>query len=152
MAAAKNPKSFLRDATGLVREISAFDSFVSNFAVINIPLGLITFTSAEYIFPGGDAVYATLLATTLVIFPALVYTFLTWSMSRAGGDYIFVSRIIPTIIMQPALIAVWITYTGRDQPHVLKPYFRAIQQHLVVISPCPKSDARKKARLYELGA
>ncbi len=91
---AKTPKTFLRDATGLVREISAFDSFVSNFAVINIPLGLVTFTTAEYIFPGGNAVYASLLATALAIFPALVYTFLTWSMPRAGGDYVFVSRII----------------------------------------------------------
>jgi basic amino acid/polyamine antiporter, APA family len=94
MAKAEAPKSFLRDATGLVREISAFDSFVSNFAVINIPLGLVTFTSAEYIFPGGNAVYASLLATVLAIFPALVYTFLTWSMPRAGGDYVFVSRIV----------------------------------------------------------
>jgi len=95
---AKKPPVFVRDATGLTREISTFDAFIGNFGVINIPLGLITYTTAQYIFPGGDVVYASLIATVLCIFPALVYTLLTWSMPRTGGDYVFVSRIIHPVV------------------------------------------------------
>lgn len=95
---AKKLPVFTRDATGLIREISTLDSFIGNFGVINIPLGLITFTTAQYIFPGGDMLYASLLATVLAIFPAVVYTLLTWAMPRTGGDYVFVSRIIHPVV------------------------------------------------------
>jgi amino acid transporter len=95
---ASKPRVFVRDATGLVREISAFDAFIGNFGVINIPLGLLTFTTAEFIFPGGNMVWASLLATVLSIFPAFIYTLLTWAMPRSGGDYVFVSRIIHPIV------------------------------------------------------
>lgn len=95
---AKSPSVFVREATGFVREISVFDAFIGNFGVINIPLGLLTFTTAQFIFPGGDMVYASLLAIVFSIFPAIVYTMLTWAMPRTGGDYVFVSRIVHPVL------------------------------------------------------
>ena len=53
------------------------------------------------------------------------------------------SELSKSTVLAAALTSVYITYTGRDQPHVLKLYFRAIQQHLLVISePNAKLDAR----------
>lgn len=86
------PTTFIRNATGLVRDISPLDSFLANFGNLNIPIGLLAFITAPYIFPGSDPVLATLLATVLAIAPALAYTFLTWIMPRSGGDYVFISR------------------------------------------------------------
>lgn len=52
------------------------------------------------------------------------------------------SELSKSAVLAAALTSICITYTGRDQPHVLKLYFRAIQQHLLVISePNAKLDA-----------
>ena len=88
------PANFVRDATGLVREISTLDAFFANLAVINLPLGLLTYTTAPYVFPGSDPITATLLATVLSIFPSLMYTLFTWAMPRSGGEYVYISRVI----------------------------------------------------------
>jgi hypothetical protein len=44
------------------------------------------------------------------------------------------SELSKSTVFAAALISVYITHVGRDQPHVLKLYFRAIEQHLLVIS------------------
>jgi len=92
------PTRFVRDATGLVREISPIDAFFANLAVINLPLGMLTYTTAPYVFPGSDPVLATLLATVLSIFPSLMYTLFTWAMPRSGGEYVYVSRVIHPVL------------------------------------------------------
>jgi len=62
---ASKPKVFVRDATGLVRQISTVDAFCANLSFINIALGVLTYTTASYVFPGSDPVLATILATVL---------------------------------------------------------------------------------------
>jgi APA family basic amino acid/polyamine antiporter len=83
---------FVRDATGLVRAISGFDAFLACIGFLAVPLGLFTYTSAIYLFPGSDPVLATIIATAFSLFVSLMYTLFAWAMPRAGGDYVFMSR------------------------------------------------------------
>ncbi|MGD0177074.1 MAG: APC family permease [Candidatus Bathyarchaeia archaeon] len=87
-------KPFVREATGLVRELSIWDSFFMNISNNAPALALLTYTTASYLFPGGDPITATFLAVFFSIFVSIMYTLLTWAMPRSGGDYIFMSRII----------------------------------------------------------
>ena len=45
---------FVREATGLVRQISAFDSFVLNNSILNVPVGISvgTLILLGFFFPG----------------------------------------------------------------------------------------------------
>ena len=88
------PKVFVRDATGLVRQISTVDAFFANLSFINIALGVLTYTTASYVFPGSDPVLATVLATVLSVCVSLMYTLFTWAMPRSGGDYVLMSRVL----------------------------------------------------------
>lgn len=60
------------------------------------------------------------------------------------------SELSKSTVLAAALTSVYITYTGRDQPHVLKLYFRALQQHLLVISePNARLDSREIQSIKE---
>jgi amino acid transporter len=85
---------FLRKATGLVREVSLTDAFLMNSIGMNVGLGAsVMFLQGPALFPGGDIVVATLIATVAMAFTLLyVYSEFAAAMPRSGGDYIFVSR------------------------------------------------------------
>jgi APA family basic amino acid/polyamine antiporter len=93
-----NKSVFARQATGLVRELSITDTFFANLSFINIALGVLTYTSAPFIFPGSNPVVATFLATGLSIFISVMYMLFMWAMPRTGGDYVWVSRILNPIV------------------------------------------------------
>jgi len=92
------PKVFVRDATGLVREISTLSAFIANLSFINIALGVLTYTAAPYIFPGSDPIFATFIATGFSVFVSLMYTLFTWAMPRSGGDYVLMSRVLHPLV------------------------------------------------------
>jgi amino acid transporter len=96
--ASTNPNSFAREATGFVREISTLSAFIANLSFINIALGILTYTTAAYVFPGSDPVVATVIATGFSICVSLMYTLLSWAMPRSGGDYIMVSRVLNPVV------------------------------------------------------
>src|SRR5208282_2040858 len=98
IAMSENRKTFVRDATGLVRSISPFDAFLASFGFVAIQLALITYTTGPYLFPGSDLVSATILTTILSIPIALMFTLFGWAMPRAGGDYILISRTIHPLV------------------------------------------------------
>ncbi len=87
------PKVFVREATGLVKDISTLDAFWMNLYANNPMLaGIFMFTLAPALFPGGDLVVATIIATLGTIVVGVVYSLATATMPRSGGDYVFVSR------------------------------------------------------------
>ena len=50
---------FVREATGLVREMSWFDTFLCGFGILNVALGLVqAFAYAPYVFPGSNMALA----------------------------------------------------------------------------------------------
>jgi basic amino acid/polyamine antiporter, APA family len=84
---------FVRNATGLVRELSTFDAFNLVFSAVLIPVGItevMAFTPTFW--PHANMLLSFLLATPLVATCGLVYLYFTVIMPRSGGDYVWVSR------------------------------------------------------------
>jgi amino acid transporter len=91
-----NPnKVFIREATGVVREVSALHASIISLAVINLAgafaLGILT---VVIVLPGANVGLAFLLTIPFVIINALAYAMMTEAMPRSGGDYIWMSRIL----------------------------------------------------------
>jgi amino acid transporter len=84
---------FVRNATGLVRELSAFDAFNLVFAAVLIPVGITQVMGFTPVFwPHANMLVSFLIATPLVACFGLVYLYFTILMPRSGGDYVWVSR------------------------------------------------------------
>ena len=93
-AAPVQGKMFLRQATGLVREVSLLDAFIMNTFGMNVAVGAVfLFLQAPADFPNGNMLLAVVLGTLLMAFTLLwVYSTFSAAMPRSGGDYVFVSR------------------------------------------------------------
>src|SRR5713226_10124824 len=87
-------KMFLRNATGLRREVSLLDAFIMNTFGMNVAVGAVfLFLQAPVDFPNGNMLLAVVLGTLLMAFTLLwVYSTFSAAMPRSGGDYVFVSR------------------------------------------------------------
>jgi amino acid transporter len=87
-------KMFLRNATGLLREVSVLDAFIMNTFGMNIAVGAVfLFLQAPAFFPQGNMLIAVIIGTLLMAFTLLwVYSTFAAAMPRSGGDYVFVSR------------------------------------------------------------
>ncbi len=84
---------FVRNATGLVRELSAFDAFNLVFSAVLIPVGITEVMAFTPMFwPHANMLLSFLFATPLVPTCGLVYLYFTVIMPRSGGDYVWVSR------------------------------------------------------------
>jgi amino acid transporter len=85
---------FVRNATGLVREVSKWDALIMNTLGMNVALGAIfMLLQAPGNFPGGNMLLAIVIGTLVMAFTLLwVYSEFAAAMPRAGGDYVFVSR------------------------------------------------------------
>ena len=89
-------KMFLRNATGLIREVSLLDAFIMNTFGMNIAVGSVfLFLQAPVFFPQGNMLLAVIIGTLVMAFTLLwVYSTFAAAMPRSGGDYVFVSRVI----------------------------------------------------------
>jgi amino acid transporter len=89
------PAVFMRQATGLVRELSWFDTFIVVFAILNVPLGLAEVSAyAPGLFPGANMALAFILSAPAMLTLGMVYALFTAAMPRSGGDYVWASRIL----------------------------------------------------------
>lgn len=86
---------FVRNATGLVRQVSPVVSTIINFTpgnpVQTLAAGLLFALS---LFPGGNYFLALALITPLMLAFAYSYGLLTAAIPRTGGDYTLVGRIL----------------------------------------------------------
>src|SRR5260370_17089828 len=86
---------FIRNATGLVRELSLFDAFNLVFSAVLIPVGITQVLSfAPTFWPGANVLLSFLFSIPLVLCFGLVYLYFTVAMPRSGGDYVWVSRVL----------------------------------------------------------
>lgn len=86
---------FVRQATGLVRELSWFDTFIMVFAILNVPLGLAQVSAfATGAFAGANMPLAFVLSAPAMLTIGMVYALFTAAMPRSGGDYVWISRIL----------------------------------------------------------
>ena len=86
---------FVRNATGLVRELSPFDAFNLVFSAVLIPVGITqVFSFAPTFWPNANVLVSFLLSIPLVFCFGMVYLYFTVAMPRSGGDYVWVSRVL----------------------------------------------------------
>ena len=86
---------FTRKSTGLVRQISAFDSFVYNQSYINVGMILIyAFLYGAALYPAGSLWLAIGAGALLAIPTALIHAMLASTFPRSGGEYVYNSRIL----------------------------------------------------------
>ncbi|MDG6904483.1 MAG: APC family permease [Nitrososphaerota archaeon] len=94
--AEEKTRVFIRDSTGLVKNVSFIDAIGLNISNMSIggALGLIAYIMV--VFPAGmtgvNLVYGSLIAFALSIPQIIVYTKMTRALPRTGGDYVWVSR------------------------------------------------------------
>jgi amino acid transporter len=90
-------KTFVRKASGLVREVSGFDVLAYNMFMISI--GYTLFIVLYWIsYPGASLELAIVITTIVSVFQGLTYALLATVYPRSGGDYVYITRIIhPTL-------------------------------------------------------
>ncbi len=84
---------FVRPASGLVREITAWQVFGFNVMNANIGIGLVWLTLlGPGLYPGANLYLAVLLAFVGILPLNLLYVRLAVVFPRSGGDYVSISR------------------------------------------------------------
>ncbi|MDA4114017.1 MAG: APC family permease [Thaumarchaeota archaeon] len=85
---------FVREATGLVRYLSARDVLMFNLLNMGLPWPLLYVFFAGAGYPGIDTPVTVLIAFLPNVLIAMLYYYMTSAFPRTGGDYVWVSRII----------------------------------------------------------
>ena len=122
MGAPKAPTLFVRQSTGLVRELGTLDVILYNSGAVVIGPVLVFVMAYWYAsFPDANVLAALWIAFLPVLALYVVYAFLTATMPRAGGDYVFIGRILhPAVgfaanwtmfVWNIVAFGVWGTYT-----------------------------------------
>jgi APA family basic amino acid/polyamine antiporter len=92
--------TYARRATGLVREVSPFSTFVFNMAAQ--PTAILIATAAFILplafFPGGSIWLGFAIAFVLALVLCLCYGLFTSAIPRSGGDYVLVSRVTHPVL------------------------------------------------------
>jgi len=94
------PKVFTRESTGLVKNVSFFDSIALNLSNMSVGalLGVIGISGLLPMFFAGQSeaglnmVALCVIAFVLSVPQIVIYTMMSRRYPRAGGDYVFVSR------------------------------------------------------------
>jgi APA family basic amino acid/polyamine antiporter len=104
---------FVRNATGLTREVSWLDAAMYNMIWASVPLAiafLLLFGTAFYV--GGNLYLACLFAFLVTVTTGFLYAMLTAIIPRSGGDYTWISRTLspPLGFMSNLSWNFWITF------------------------------------------
>jgi basic amino acid/polyamine antiporter, APA family len=98
-AAAAPQGTYARKATGLVREVSPFSTFVFNMG--GQPTSVLLATSvflALALFPGGSIWLGFLMALGVALVISVCYGLFTSAIPRSGGDYVLVGRVTHPVV------------------------------------------------------
>lgn len=93
------PGTFARKATGLVREVSPFSTFVFNMA--GQPTAIFLAVSIFFVlgvYPGGSIWLGFAMAFAVAIVLCVCYGLFTSAIPRSGGDYVLVGRVTHPVI------------------------------------------------------
>ena len=91
----RKPSVFVREATGLVKNVSLLDAISINVSDMSAGAALAVVGFTTILLPtmaGVNLVYASLIAFLLLIPQVVIYTLMTQRIARTGGDYVWVSR------------------------------------------------------------
>jgi amino acid transporter len=86
-------KIFTRDSTGLVRDVSVWDSFfMNNWSAGGVAASLWFLSVYPVWFPQANLVLSVFIAMGAALLVGTLYSLIVVIMPRAGTDYVFVSR------------------------------------------------------------
>jgi amino acid transporter len=85
---------YVRNATGLVRSMGAWDALALAMGSIAVGGGFVAFFYMLGIFPGANLYITFILALLAALALGFVYVQLVQSLPRTGGDYVYVSRLL----------------------------------------------------------
>lgn len=88
----KEEMVFERTTSGMVRQLSWWDGFLSNVGTMNLFWIAYSYMWAIGLFPGNSILGALIIVTVLLIFHVLLYAQFSAAIPRSGGDYVFNSR------------------------------------------------------------
>lgn len=86
---------FVRDATGLIKNVSLFDAVALNIADMSAGAALAVVGFTMILLPtlsGVNLVYGSAIAFLISLPQVVVYTMMTQRIPRTGGDYVWLSR------------------------------------------------------------
>nr|MCL7344916.1 hypothetical protein [Candidatus Aramenus sulfurataquae] len=83
---------FLRESTGLIKEMGPLDAFALNFSFIGPAAGISYPLFVASFLPGANWILALLIGAVLSLPLLFNYYFLSLKLPRSSSDYIFVSR------------------------------------------------------------
>lgn len=87
------PKLFVREATGLTKDIRPLDVFVYNTNNQNIGIGVaFILLLVPALYPGASLLWGVVFSALIALPMASVYAYFASVMPRSGGDYIYISR------------------------------------------------------------
>ena len=87
------PKIFLREASGLLRSLSAFEGALIALSQLNFVLGLMElYAWASVTVSQANYALSMLISVPLVSILGILYVLFAIAMPRSGGDYVWVSR------------------------------------------------------------
>jgi len=92
---ASKPTVFVREATGLVKNVSLFDAVALNIADMSAGAALAVVGFTMVLLPsvsGVNLVWGSVIAFLISIPQVVVYTMMTQRIPRTGGDYVWLSR------------------------------------------------------------
>jgi amino acid transporter len=89
----KKPPVFVREATGLIREVGAWPSFMATITLVTggVP---VLWVATMYTAPGANWPLAFFIAFLPTLLMAGLFTIIGISMPRSGGDYVFTTRAV----------------------------------------------------------
>jgi amino acid transporter len=93
------PGTYARKATGLVREVSPFSTFVFNMA--GQPTAIFLAVSIFFVlgvYPGGSIWLGFAMAFAVAIVLCVCYGLFTSAIPRSGGDYVLVGRVTHPVV------------------------------------------------------
>ncbi len=122
---ASRGKVFVRDATGLAREIGPVSALIGNIMVMGLGYVLVYAFFASLLYPGVNLPLTVVFSLLPGLLYSAIYYLLTVAMPRTGGDYVWISRVINAplgfvanllitfaLITTNGVVAAWIVLYG----------------------------------------
>ncbi len=136
-SAQKKSNVFLRDATGLTRQLSVKDVIVFNLVSVGLAWPLIYFDLGPAGFPGANMPATVLISIVPILIIAYLFCLLSAAFPRTGGDYVWVTRLIhPAIgfMSSFAFLVFMLSFLGPVSGWVMSFGLSALFSNLAVVT------------------